>query len=850
MALSPDDAPLVPDEEGGGFSVIDLTQSRSAIREFELVRTGEYFRLHNPHTQYTESYPNGTYNSVRSELSVGALAMGKVRVVSKGTFPLWPGQWVERLEVHRLRSDEYLIAQVEDAEAIDTSAPYFQLTLECARQAHAIEVGLSTTPQGVVDTVAGGESPVDGESVSNDDSQVAGEVGASAEDRDDWKRLLTTGTLIRIKGTEVYIPPTGIKVIVHPESKFTDYDLGKGRNLDRYAEDDSDVVEQGVSDPAVCRAPVLSPTEFCVLVNPDGQPSVVRGPKRVFPGPYDTFMSKGSRNRVYDAYQLRNDRGLLIRVINDLSRQELLRQLPAGVDLSREPEHLRAGQELVITGVDGFLFPSTDFVVLVPSTREVHTGNDHSDVFIESIAVDGLSGIYVERIDTGAVETRRGEASILLDPRKERHRRRRVPQKQWNLCIRGKETSQPFVETPWAPAISVNPGEACLAVSADSSRVIVGPATTVLDWKEELFVLNLSTGKAKSTDRLMPVCFLRTNGNRVSDVISVRTSDNVTVQITVGYYVDFVGDVEERHKWFMENNYVELLTSRLAARIRAAAEQLPVSQVFAKTTALVRSVVLSEIRDVPAARVGTLFPENNMFVYEVEVDEPRIDDPSVNEALRRSLQTVATLAVQATTEQIQLEAAREAANRFQERQKLQLAEVELDKKLKLAKVEAEQALKERSVRADAEIQSLQWKAAEDLRTAKDTYAEQQAVATRRKQEQDAASQLVSIQSQNEESERHAAKLAEVEAQRIGSQAEADALVLEALAPKLVEAVTGLGDKQALASLCQNVPQMGGLLGGLFTQPGVEGLASLLGNESRLSAALNAILKRPTDRQSS
>lgn len=67
-------------------------------------------------------------------------------------------------------------------------------------------------------------------------------------------------------------------------------------------------------------------------------------------------------------------------------------------------------------------------------------------------------------------------------------------------------------------------------------------------------------------------------------------------------------------------------------------------------------------------------------------------------------------------------------------------------------------------------------------------------------------------------------------------------MLEAIAPRLVEAVTALGDKEALASLCQNVPQMGGPLGGLFTKPGVEGLTSLLGNESRLSAALNAILK--------
>lgn len=348
MALSPDDSPLVPGDEGE-FSAIELQSSRQAIREYEVVQTGEYFRLHNPHTQHTDSYPNGTYNSARNELTVGSLATGKVRVVSKGCFPLWPGQWVERLQVHRLRSDEYLIVQVEDADAIDTNAPYFQLTLDCARQAHAIEVGLAPPSQGAADGGASGGPPAEGESSQVTTTQPQG--GAEPAPAD-WRRLLTTGTLIRIKGTEVYIPPTGIKVIVHEESTFTEDDSPRERFRSLGDEDSSDG-RQTATDQAVCRAPVLSPSEFCVLVDTDGKPSVVRGPKRVFPGPYDTFKKKGSRNRVYDAYQLRNDRGLLIRVVNDLTRQELLEQLPAGVDLSKEASNLRAGQELLITGVDG-----------------------------------------------------------------------------------------------------------------------------------------------------------------------------------------------------------------------------------------------------------------------------------------------------------------------------------------------------------------------------------------------------------------------------------------------------------------------------------------------------------------
>jgi hypothetical protein len=65
------------------------------------------------------------------------------------------------------------------------------------------------------------------------------------------------------------------------------------------------------------------------------------------------------------------------------------------------------------------------------------------------------------------------------------------------------------------------------------------------------------------------------------------------------------------------------------------------------------------------------------------------------------------------------------------------------------------------VEAKAAVRELEWDSDKELRAAKDAYAVQQAAAPRTKEEQDAASELVSAKAENEESERHAAQLAEV-----------------------------------------------------------------------------------------
>src|SRR5690606_22190645 len=72
----------------------------------------------------------------------------------------------------------------------------------------------------------------------------------------------------------------------------------------------------------VRQAVVLGEKEFCVILDADGKRQIKLGPARVFPGPYDSFMTEGSDARLYYAYELLPQRALWLRFIAPISREK------------------------------------------------------------------------------------------------------------------------------------------------------------------------------------------------------------------------------------------------------------------------------------------------------------------------------------------------------------------------------------------------------------------------------------------------------------------------------------------------------------------------------------------------
>jgi hypothetical protein len=413
------------------------------------------------------------------------------------------------------------------------------------------------------------------------------------------------GTERIIKGAETsfYIPRTGLEVV--PDEK------GYVRN-----------------------AVTLLDGQYCVLRGPRGSRRFVRGPGVVFPEAWEEFLVKAGA-RVFAAHALRRDRGLHVRAVKNFEAKAG-DQVPAGVYL--------AGQELFLEGRDGFFFPTAELEVVGE---------------VSSIALADKEGVYVRDITSGRVRTVVGPTAFLPDPTKvELVRRTLEPEVALRYGLGKYDGSR-------APAITISPSSAVLVVGKTRREVVRGPAVRLLELDEELETLKLSTGTPKTDEKLLTTCFLLVEGNRVSDVVAVRTSDHVELQVRLSYRVSFTrkAGVDDA-RWFNVSNYVALLCDHLGSIVRAAVRATPIERFHAASTEVIRGAILGE-KKAEASRAGRDFEENGMHVHDVEVLEVRILDEDVDGLLTEAQRSAIISEVGRKKEELRLldERAKELVNR-------------------------------------------------------------------------------------------------------------------------------------------------------------------------------------------
>ena len=228
---------------------------------------------------------------------------------------------------------------------------------------------------------------------------------------------------------------------------------------------------------------------------------------------------------------------------------------------------------------------------------------------VEAIPLAEDEGLYVRELDGGRVRIVEGPGSVLVDPTREEIAERWIDPRTARLfgVSEGRSARAPVIEVP--------PSTAVMITSKSRREVVIGPLRRALGFDEDLEVLHLSTGRPKSDAELLSTCFLRIEGNKVSDVVHVDTADHVGLEILLSYRVSFAA---EPQRWFNVADYVGLLCDHASSLIRAAARSASVETLHADGTRVVRDAVLGP-RDEAGARPGRRFEENGMYVYDVEV---------------------------------------------------------------------------------------------------------------------------------------------------------------------------------------------------------------------------------------
>lgn len=195
------------------------------------------------------------------------------------------------------------------------------------------------------------------------------------------------------------------------------------------------------------------------------------------------------------------------------------------------------------------------------------------------------------------------------------------------------------LDTKYDGVVSVDvwTGYAALLVRKNGERrVVVGPQTVLLEYDERPMMLELSTGTPKTDEKRLKTGFLRVVNNTVSDKVRVESADSFAAEITLRYQINFIGDSPET--WFAVENYVQFLAERTRSMIRREAKKYSIRDIRDNAIDIVRNLILGESVE-GVGRPGRVFHENNMMVFDLDVETPAIQG-DIDRLLRESEQNM------------------------------------------------------------------------------------------------------------------------------------------------------------------------------------------------------------------
>ena len=700
-------------------------------------------------------HPKPGANNLPDDVHIGR----KVNLRGPVSFALYPGQMAKVVKGHALRSNQYLLARVYEAE-----------------------------------------------SASQSQGEMLDAQGNKIESADKY----VNGQILVIKGTEVsfYIPPTGIEVI--PVN----------------GDDSQGYVREAVT---------LERLEYCILKDEDGNKRYVHGPEVVFPKPTETFVTSPKGGYIFSAIELSKISGIYVKVI-------------AEYEDDNKVVH-PVGEELFITGNDQMIYyPRPEHAIISYDNKLLH----------HAIAIPEGEGRYIMNRLTGEIVTVKGPAMYLPDPRTEVVVKRKLSESECKLWYPGNDAvleyniglNEKFVEKSMKTANLDSITAFCCTTSSSSSlanleakanisrgtsytkprtitldnkldgvvsvdiwtgyavnvisksgerKVVCGPQTVLLDYDQTLGVLELSTGKPKTTDRLIKTVYLRHENNKVSDIINVETKDFVKCAIRVSYCVDF--DKKHMDKWFAVDNYVKYLTDRVRSLLKRAAKNYTIYDFYQNYSDIVRRIALDlDAENVDAAHTGHMFfPENGMFIHDVEVMGLEVQRDIANLLTEKQEEMIRkTLELADAKREIEIATALgEAETKKQEvRTQILLNEMTLKKK----EAEEQLALK-------AEINRQQ--EAEDL-AKKKAEADMQELLnvihlSNIKRENDAHdARMFRLEAEHRAAQEHERAMADIEAAKQTAYANTVKEIMTSITPDLIAALEVGGKCDLMATLAENM----------------------------------------------
>lgn len=743
MSLSQSDTLVYFDTKTKKF--IPCNRYEDAIQLVTTAPEGWYIALKNPAPGNKHPQP-GTSNSIPENMEIGK----KINIPGPISFALYPGQMAQVIQGHTLRSNQYLVAKVYDADSLNTTK----------------------------------------------------------EDRDasENEPYFVNGQVLIIKGTEIsfYIPPTGIEVkaINNDPSKGYVRDAVTLERLEYCILKDEDGNKRYVHGPTVV---FPEPTEsfikdgnghikrnaielsdisgVYVKVVADykddngkehkaGEELFITGKDQMiyYPRPEHTFITYNGKV-MHHAVAIPKGEGRYI-----------MNRMTGEIKTVRGPAMYLPDPRIEVA-IKRTLSRS-QCELWYPGNVEVLEANGHPISLVETNGFDGVTaslnnlsnvvGTFADPTMSISTTTKYVGTPTKTETNKINRTNTFTPPRTISLDSSKYEG---------AVAVDVWTGYAVNVISKDGTReVVVGPQTILLDYDQTLEALELSTGKPKTTDRLEKVVFLRCENNRVSDIINVETSDFVHAQIKISYHVDF--NKEMKDVWFSVDNYIKHLCDWCRSAIKREAKDFTINELHEGY----HDIVLNAITDSGVPEYLHEFAENGMRITDVEVLSIEIEgsiqaliDKHQGEIVSRSLALAAAKNSAETEKEII------ALNK----EKVQLAEDYAQSK---AMLEAETRATEFELTVAAqrdkdEEDKRKYEIEKEIQSLKDAIFE--------------AEQL-RLQKEREAELEHRRKMFEIESAREAAAADSMKTILEALGPDLAAALTTRSNQAVVEKIAESI----------------------------------------------
>jgi major vault protein len=715
----------------------------NAVNLFKTAPENWYCILKNPTADGRHPTP-GTSSNLPDNIQTGR----KVNIRGPVSFALFPGQMAKVVKGHSLRSNQYLLARVYEADAANSS--------------------------------------------QGDIRDAEGKVVET-------KTTYVNGQILVIKGTEVsfYIPPTGIEVIpVH-----NDDSLGYTRDavtlerLEYCILKDEDGNKRYVHGPEVV---FPKPTETFVT-SPKGGYIFRAIELSKISGIYVKVIAEykdndGTVHPVGEELFITGDQQMIyyprpehaiISYDNKIMHHAIA--IPEGE--GRYVMNRLTGEIKTIHGPAMYLpDPRTEVVIkrkLSPRECELlYPGNtqaaEYNKTLNEKTVEKSLKAVNLDDIMAYCTSSSMDSTLANLEAKA-------------NIS-RGTSYTKPrtiTLDNKYDGVVSVNvwTGYAVNVVSKNGDRhVVCGPQTIQLDYDQILEELQMSTGRPKTTDALIHTVYLRHENNKVSDLVCVETKDFVKCYIKVSYCVDFLKEYVD--KWFNVENYVKYLCDRIRSELKRAAKEYTIEDFYQNYSTIVRNIAIAynENNSDNDGKNGRFFSENGMLVHDCEVLSISIDD-EIAEMLKEHQQEMIAQSLKLTDAEKRMVIAQQLA--LTEKEEQELRSQQLLNKLALQRTEA---LKKLEIQAEVnrknEAEQLAAKQAEkDMQTLVDVIHEAELV----RQEKDNA-QTIEYEKQK----------AEIEKSKQDAYAATVAKIMESISPDLIASMTSSSNAELITAIAESV----------------------------------------------